>query len=99
MIRAELEEMTKEDLVNYADDHDIEVQHSWLKDDIVATILKGQKAQAKTAAAAPAEQSSEPATADELSDSAAALVKWLEETGHRDHALVAKARDIIERFK
>ena len=42
MTRAELEEMTKEDLVNYADDHDIDVQHGWLKEEIVAAILKGR---------------------------------------------------------
>ena len=47
MTRGELEEMTKDDLINYADDHDIEVHHNWLKDDIVSAILKGEKAAAK----------------------------------------------------
>lgn len=42
--RDELEAMTKDELVNYANDRDIETQHSWLKDDIVSAILKGQKA-------------------------------------------------------
>ena len=44
-------------------------------------------------------RSSEPSTADELTDAAAALVKWLEDMGHRDNALVVKAKDIIDRFK
>ena len=99
MTRAELEEMTKEDLVNYADDHDIEVHHNWLKDDIVSAIIKGEKAAARTTPAEPAKRSSEPATADELADAAAALVKWLEDMGHRDNALVVRAKDIIDRFK
>jgi hypothetical protein len=50
----ELELMTKDELVAYADDHDIETHHSWLKDDIIREIVKGQqtaeppKARAKT---------------------------------------------------
>ena len=43
MERHELEAMTKEELVNYADDHDIEVNAHWVKDDIIKEILKGQK--------------------------------------------------------
>ena len=99
MTRAELEEMTKEDLVNYADDHDIEVHHNWLKDDIVSAIIKGEKAAARHAPAAEAKQLSQPATADELADATAALVKWLEEAGHRDHALVVRAKAILDGFK
>jgi hypothetical protein len=41
--RAQLNEMTKEELVDYADDHDIEVTASWSKADIVDAIAKGQK--------------------------------------------------------
>ena len=47
MDKHELEAMTKEELVNYADDHDIEVHHSWLKDDIIKEILKVEKKAAK----------------------------------------------------
>lgn len=43
----ELESMTKDDLVSYADSMDVEVQQSWLKEDIVSAILKGQRAAAK----------------------------------------------------
>jgi hypothetical protein len=43
MTRDELEAMTKDELVAYADDHDIEVSHSWVKSDIVSAILKGQQ--------------------------------------------------------
>jgi hypothetical protein len=48
--RDELDSMTKDELVNYADDNDIEVQHNWLKDEIVKAILAGQKQKAKTPA-------------------------------------------------
>lgn len=40
MGRAQLNEMTKEELVEYADDHDIEVAASWPKADIVDAIVK-----------------------------------------------------------
>lgn len=43
----ELESMTKDDLVAYADNVGAEVQHSWLKEEIVAAILKSQRAAAK----------------------------------------------------
>ena len=41
--RHELEAMTKDELVAFADDIDVDVQQSWLKDDIITAILKGQK--------------------------------------------------------
>ena len=47
--KSELDAMTKDDLVAYADDMDVETQHSWLKEDIVSAILKGQRAAAKSA--------------------------------------------------
>lgn len=47
----ELESMTKDELINYADDMDAEVQHSWLKEEIVSAILKAQRAAAKQGAA------------------------------------------------
>jgi len=50
MTKGELEAMTKDELITYAGDHDVEVQHSWLKDDIIKEILKGQKAAAKSEA-------------------------------------------------
>jgi hypothetical protein len=40
--RSELELMTKDQLVAYADDHDIEVSSTWVKADIVNAILQGQ---------------------------------------------------------
>lgn len=43
----ELDSMTKDDLVAYADDMDVEVHHSWLKEDIVSAILKAQRAAAR----------------------------------------------------
>ena len=49
----ELESMNKDELVSYADDMDIEVQHSWLKEDIVSAILKGQRAAARQGAGKP----------------------------------------------
>jgi hypothetical protein len=54
--KSELEDMTKDELVNYADDMDIEVHHHWNKDEIIKEIMKGEKAAAKEeakAAAAP----------------------------------------------
>jgi hypothetical protein len=44
----ELEGMTKDELVGYADSMNVDVQHSWLKEDIVSAILKGQKAAARS---------------------------------------------------
>jgi hypothetical protein len=46
MTRAELEDMTKDELIEYAEDMDVEVHHSWLKDEIISAVLKGQKAAA-----------------------------------------------------
>ncbi len=43
----ELESMTKDELVNYADSVDAEVQHSWLKEEIVSEILKAQRTAAR----------------------------------------------------
>jgi hypothetical protein len=43
----ELEAMTKDELVAYADDHDIDTHHGWLKEEIVAAIVKGEKKAAK----------------------------------------------------
>ncbi len=51
----ELDSMTKDDLVAYADSMDVEAQHSWLKEDIVSAILKGQRAAARQGAAKPKE--------------------------------------------
>lgn len=53
MTKAELESMTKDELVEYADDNEIEVQHSWLKDQIISEILKAEKATTKSASAKP----------------------------------------------
>jgi hypothetical protein len=39
--RKELEEMTKEDLVAYADDRDIDVNGHWNKADIIDAIVRG----------------------------------------------------------
>lgn len=43
----ELDSMTKDDLVAYADSIDAEVQHSWLKDEIVSAIMRSQRAAAR----------------------------------------------------
>jgi hypothetical protein len=40
MTRVQLNDMTKDELVEYADDHDIEVTASWPKADIVDAIVK-----------------------------------------------------------
>jgi hypothetical protein len=48
--KSELDAMTKEDLVAYADDMDVETHSSWLKEDIVSAILKGQRAAARQGA-------------------------------------------------
>jgi hypothetical protein len=48
--KSELDAMTKEDLVAYADDLDVETHSSWLKDEIVSAILKGQRAAARQGA-------------------------------------------------
>jgi hypothetical protein len=45
--KQELEEMTKDELVNYADDMDIEVDRHWLKDEIITEIVKAEKKAAK----------------------------------------------------
>lgn len=50
MTRTELEAMTKDELVAYADDRDIEVHHHWVKDEIVSEILKAEKKAAKQGA-------------------------------------------------
>ena len=70
--RSELEDMTKEELINYADDMDIEVHTSWLKTDIVSAILKGQTAAAKEEAQAEP-QAAQPADkpADKSADKSA----------------------------
>ncbi len=47
MTRSELESMTKDELVEYADDMGVEVDRHWLKDDIITEILKAEKAAAK----------------------------------------------------
>lgn len=47
MDKHELESMTKDELIEYADDNDIEVHHNWLKDDIISHILKAEKKAAK----------------------------------------------------
>ena len=47
MTKDELEMMTKDDLVAYADDNDIEVHHHWLKDEIIKEIMKAEKKAAK----------------------------------------------------
>jgi hypothetical protein len=44
--RDELEAMTKDELVTYAESRDIDVNQNWLKPEIISTILKGQKAAA-----------------------------------------------------
>ena len=59
--RSELEAMTKDELVEYADDHDIEVHPSWLKDDMVSAILKGEKAAAPSAEKLAAQSTTKPA--------------------------------------
>lgn len=41
--RAQLEAKTKEELIDLADDNDIDVAHSWSKADIVDAILKARK--------------------------------------------------------
>ena len=43
----ELETMTKDELVDYAHGMDVEAQQSWLKEEIVSAILKGQRAAAR----------------------------------------------------
>ena len=45
--RGELDSMTKDELIDYAEERDITVHQGWLKDDIITAILKGQKAAAK----------------------------------------------------
>jgi hypothetical protein len=47
--RAELESMTKDELVGYADEIGAEVSQHWVKDDIIKEIMKAQKAAAKEA--------------------------------------------------
>ena len=47
MTKSELEAMTKDELVAYADDHDIEVHHHWVKDDIITEIMKAERKAAK----------------------------------------------------
>jgi hypothetical protein len=51
--KGELDAMTKEDLVAYADDMDVETHSSWLKEDIVSAILKGQRAAVRQGASKP----------------------------------------------
>lgn len=65
----ELEMMTKDELVAYADDHDIETHHSWLKEEIITEIVKAERKAAKEEAkhgaahkdAEPADQEIDPA--------------------------------------
>jgi hypothetical protein len=47
MTRSEFEAMTKDELVAYADDRDIEVHHHWTKDEIITEIMKAEKKIAK----------------------------------------------------
>ena len=39
--RKDLEELTKDELVAYADNHEIEVNQHWTKADIIDAIVKG----------------------------------------------------------
>ena len=67
MTKGELEAMTKDELVNYADDHDIEVHHHWTKDEIIKEIMKAERAAAKQEAkeeGQPVAQSTEAKSAD-----------------------------------
>jgi hypothetical protein len=50
--RAELESMTKDELVAYADEIGAEVSAHWVKDDIIKEIIKAEKAAAKAEAKA-----------------------------------------------
>lgn len=54
MTKGEFEAMTKDELVAYADDRDIEVHHHWTKDEIIKEIMKAERAAAKQEAAEPA---------------------------------------------
>ncbi len=60
----ELEEMTKEELVNYADDHDIEVHRHWIKEEIITEIVKAEKKTAKQEAAQKPKEVTESATSE-----------------------------------
>jgi hypothetical protein len=57
----ELEDMTKDELADYADDMDIDIHPHGVKDDIIAEILKGQKRAAKEEAKEEAKHPSPPA--------------------------------------
>jgi hypothetical protein len=72
--RAELESMTKDELVAYADEQGIEVSAHWVKDDIIKEIVKGQKAAAK------AEAKAEPDKADSTKQHEANIAKFEAET-------------------
>jgi hypothetical protein len=61
MTRDELEAMTKDELVAYADDRDIEVSHSWVKSDIVSAILKAERAASRADTGNPPLAGGEPA--------------------------------------
>ena len=45
--RGELDSMTKDELLDYAEERDINVHQNWLKEDIIQAIVKRQKAAAK----------------------------------------------------
>jgi hypothetical protein len=63
MTKGEFEAMTKDELVAYADDRDVEVNHHWTKDEIIREIMKAEKAAAKQETkqeAAPPAPSAEP---------------------------------------
>ena len=47
MTKGEFEAMTKDELVAYADDRDIEVHHHWTKDEIIKEIMKAERKAAK----------------------------------------------------
>jgi hypothetical protein len=72
--RSELESMTKDELVAYADEQGIEVSAHWVKDDIIKEIMKGQKAAAK------AEAKAEPDKPDSIKQHEANLAKFEAET-------------------
>ena len=67
--KSEFEAMTKDELVAYADDRDIEVHHHWNKDEIISEIMKAEKKIAKQEAKQDTTEQATEKSADQPVDS------------------------------
>ena len=76
--RIELESMTKDELVSYADHIGAEVSAHWIKDDIIREIIKTQKAAAAKPESVKHQEANKAKIQDEnaVNDAIATIMRW-----------------------